>query len=101
VKCLGSSSVSFGGLQLPQAAGQPQSQQAQPSSGLFSWNGGGSAAQQQHHRPPHAASENGIGASSALQAALDAPSTLAPFAGFNFTPAGAAGGFVFGVTPQQ
>ena len=102
VQTLGSSSVSFGGLQMQQvlqaaASTQQQAPQQQPGS-LFSWSPSsqGAAAQQ-----PHAFSSSAMLQTPVPQFGISAAQAAAPPASFNFTPGASAGSFVFGATPQQ
>ena len=102
VQTLGSSSVSFGGLQMQQvlqaAASAPQQAPQQQPGSLFSWSPSshGAAAQQLH-----AFSSGALLQTPVPQFGVSAAQAAAPSASFSFTPGASAGNFVFGATPQQ
>ena len=102
VQTLGSSSVSFGGLQMQQALqaasnGQQQAKHAPGS--LFSWSSSSHTAAMQ--QPPQTAISSAMLQRPEPQFAMSAMQSAAPSGGFSFSPAASAGSFVFGATPQQ
>jgi hypothetical protein len=98
VQTLGSSSVSFGGLQMQQVLQAAASAPQQQPGSLFSWSPSshGVAAQQ-----PHAFSSSALLQTPVPQFGVSAAQAAAPSASFSFTPGASAGNFVFGATPQQ
>jgi hypothetical protein len=98
VKTLGSSSVSFGGLQMQQALQATSSVQQQAGS-LFSWNSSSHVAAAQ--QPPHTGNSGGLLQMPEPELAFGATQAAAPSGGFSFSPGASAGSFVFGASPQQ